>query len=181
MDDEKLMTVEEFNNRVTKWALVIKQKSKHTLSSNTESSGRLALNIDKFVDKLSDHDPAYKVKFNFLRYGVYRAYGVGRGYVCINGVVMRGYRVRSDREIKRKVFGTTASEMLKHGYLVRDINAAKRVDVDELRIARKSLDWIDQHIKAGIDELADAVQEFYGDEALKQMLDNFHKLQIKKK
>lgn len=181
MADEKLMTVEEFNNRVTKWTLVIKQKSKRTLSSNTDSSGRLALNIEKFVDKLSDHDPAYKVKFNFFRYGVYRAYGVGRGYICINGVVMRGYRVRSDREIKRKEFGTTAGEMLKRGYLVRDINTAKRVDVDELHIARKSLDWIDQHIEAGIDELADTVQEFYGDEALKQMLGNFHKLQIKKK
>lgn len=181
MAEDKLMTVEEFNNRVTKWALVIKQKSKRTLSSNTNSSGRLALNIDKFVDKLSDHDPAYKVKFNFLRYGVYRAYGVGRGYVCINGVVVRGYRVRSDREIKRKEFSTTASEMLKRGYLVRDINMAKQVDTNDLRVARKSLDWIDSHIKEGIDELADMVQEFYGDEALKQMLENFHKLQIKKK
>ena len=100
MSEENLLTVEQFNNRVTKWALVIKTKAKRTLSEKTNSTGRLALNIDKFVDKLSDHDPAYKVKFNFLRYGVYRSFGAGRGYVIINGQPVRGYRIRSDSEIR---------------------------------------------------------------------------------
>ena len=86
MSEEKLLTVEQFNNQVTKWTLVVKRKAKRTLSEKTHASGRLATNIDQFVDKLSDHDPAYKVKFNFLRYGVYRSYGAGRGYVIVNGV-----------------------------------------------------------------------------------------------
>lgn len=180
MNDEQLMSVEEFNNRVTLWAMRIKRQAKGTLQQ-THSSGRLALHIDQFVDKLSDHDPAYKVKFNFLRYGVFRAYGAGRGYVIVNGVPVRGYRVRSDSEIRKKVFNPEAGEMLKRGYTTRQVNTAKRVNTDDLRVARKALDWIDCHIRAGMDDLADLVQEFYGDEALKQMLENFGKLQIKKK
>lgn len=66
MSEEKFLTVEQFNNQVTKWTLVVKRKAKRTLSEKTHASGRLATNIDQFVDKLSDHDPAYKVKFNFL-------------------------------------------------------------------------------------------------------------------
>lgn len=181
MAEEQLMTVEEFNNKVSKWALVVKNQAKRTLAEKTHASGRLALNIDKFTDKLSDHDPVYKVKFNFLRYGVYRSFGAGRGYVIVNGIPVRGYRVRSDREIRNRTFGTGASEMLKKGYLIREINAAKVVDTEDLRKARQPLDWMDAHINAGIDELADLVQEFYGDDALKQMLGNLPKIKINKK
>ena len=180
MSEEPLLTVEEFNNKVTKWALVVKSKAKRTLSGQTHASGHLALNIDKFVDKLSDHDPAYKVKFNFPRYGVYRAFGAGRGYVIINGQPVRGYRVRSDTEIRKKIFGPEASEMLKRGHLTREVNTAKKVLADDLRRARTPLDWMDGHINATIDELADLVQEFYGDEALRQMLEDLPKLKIKK-
>lgn len=181
MSDERLLTVEEFNNQVTKWTLVVKYKARRTLSEKTHASGRLAANIDKFVDKLSDHDPAYKIKFNFLRYGVYRSYGAGRGYVIVNGVPVRGYRVRSDREIRKKIFGPEASEMLKRGYLVREVNTAKKVRTGDLSVARKPLDWMDKHINDDVGSLADLVQEFYGDEALRQMLDDLPKLKIKKK
>ena len=181
MSEEKLLTVEQFNNQVTKWTLVVKRKAKRTLSEKTHASGRLATNIDQFVDKLSHHDPAYKVKFNFLRYGVYRSYGAGRGYVIVNGVPVRGYRVRSDREIRKKIFGPEASEMLKRGYLVREVNMAKKVRTDDLSVARTPLDWMDKHINDDVGALADLVQEFYGDEALRQMLDDLPKLKIKKK
>lgn len=180
MNEDKLLTVEQFNNQVTKWALVIKTKAKRTLSEKTNSTGRLALNIDKFVDKLSDHDPAYKVKFNFLRYGVYRSFGAGRGYVIVNGQPVRGYRIRSDSEIRKKVFGTEASEMLKRGHLTREVNTAKNVFADDLRRARTPLDWIDKHINENVEGLADLVQEFYGDEALRQMMKDLPKLKIKK-
>lgn len=181
MSEEQLMTVEEFNNKVSKWALVVKSKAKRTLADKTHATGRLALNIEKFTDKLSDHDPVYKIKFNFLRYGVYRSFGAGRGYVIVDGRPVRGYRVRSDKEIRQKTFGPEAAEMLKRGYLVRDINMAKKVFAEDLTKARQPLDWIDIHINTGIDELADLVQDYYGDEALKQMLENLPKLKINKK
>lgn len=162
------------------WAMRIRQMARGSLAQ-TNGSGQLALHIDKFVDKLSDHDPAYKVKFNFLRYGVFRHYGAGRGYVIMNGIPVRGYRVRSVREISRKEFGTEASEMLKRGYTVKDVNAAKKVNEGDMRRARTALNWIDKHIEANVDGLADLVQRFYGDDALKQMLKNFDKLKIVKK
>ena len=66
MDEGHLMTVEEFNQTVTKWALKIRSKSRSSLSQ-THASGKLAINIAQFVDKEASDKPAYKVKFNFLR------------------------------------------------------------------------------------------------------------------
>ena len=57
---------------------------------------------------------------------------------------------------------------------------AKKVLADDLRRARKPLDWMDRHINDNVDELADLVQEFYGDEALRQMMEDLPKLKIKK-
>lgn len=180
MAEEHLMTVEEFNQAATKWALKIRVQSRSSLS-RTRASGRLAILLEQFVDKESSDKPAYKIKFNFLRYGVFRAYGAGRGYVIVNGVPVRGYRVRSDSDIKKKLFGGEAKEMLENGYRTREINVAKKVDKDQRRVMRTPLDWIDRHIQANINHLADAVQEFYGDEALRNMLRNFNKIKIVKK
>lgn len=61
-----------------------------------------------------------------------------------------------------------------------EINREKRPDERDLKIQRTALDWIDKHINAGMDTLADAVQEFYGDDALRQLLDDFPKTKINK-
>ncbi len=180
MNDPELMTVEEFNNRVSKWAMTVRQQARATLAQ-TKGSGRLAMLIDKFTDKLSDHDPVYKIKFNFLRYGVYRAYGAGRGYVIVNGLPVRGSRLRSDKAIRKDYFSLESGKWLKKGYSVSQINKAKMVDNDNTRIARAPLNWIDKHIEGGVQPLADLVQGFYGDEALRQMLKNFNNLKIIKK
>lgn len=180
MAEEHLMTVDEFNQAVTKWALRIRAQSRSSLSK-THASGQLAINIDQFVDKESSDKPAYKIKFNFLRYGVFRAYGAGRGYVIINGVPVRGYRVRSERDIRKRIFGGEAKEMLENGYRTREINLAKKVYKGNQEVIRTPLDWIDQHIQTSVNELANAVQEFYGDEALRTMLKNFNQIKIVKK
>ena len=70
--------------------------------------------------------------------------------------------------------------MLQRGYTVSEINREKRPDERDLKIQRTALDWIDKHINAGMDTLADAVQEFYGDDALRQLLDDFPKTKINK-
>ena len=44
----------------------------------------------------------------------------------------------------------------------------------------KGIDWIDGHIDQNIHELADLVQGYYGDDALRQMIKNIDKLKIKK-
>ncbi|MGL4852906.1 MAG: hypothetical protein ACRC3Z_09740 [Phocaeicola sp.] len=180
MADEKLLTVEEFNNQVTKWAMNIRQQARGTLS-RTRGKGNLRVNLTPYVDKLSGESPAYKIKFDFNRYGVFRAYGVGRGYIMMNGAVVRGYRVRSEGEIRKRIFLAEASEMLKRGYSTREVNAAKKVLRTGQGVERTPLDWIDGHIDRNVQALADLVQDFYGDDALRNMIANFDNIKIKKK
>ncbi len=184
MSDEKLMTVQEFNLQVTKWAMKVRAEARATLGQNTHASGRLATMLSQFVDKMGADEPAYKIKFSFERYGVYRAYGVGRGYVMVNGILTRGFRARSDREIRNRQWNIYTTDLTNKGYTVSQINRAKYTPQGVVLgkgKERTPLDWIDQHINSSIAVLADYVQKYYGDVALQQMLDNFGKMRIVKK
>lgn len=175
------MTVEEFTAITHKWARLIEQSARRKLMADTHSTGTLARELRSFVDQLSKKEPPYKVKFGFERYGVFRAYGAGRGYVVVNGQIVRGTRVRSIRDIKLKRWNTIATEMMVRGYRTAEVNKAKIWKSDDSRIiARTPLDWIDQYISQNIDEFANAVQEFYGDEALQQIANNISKTKIVK-
>ncbi|WP_195334105.1 hypothetical protein [Bacteroides salyersiae] len=180
MAEEHLMTVEEFNQAVRGWTLRVKSLTKQTLDSNTKATGHLS-NYPTYLDRENYDSPYYKIKFHFERYGVFRAYGAGRGYVIVNGVPVRGYRVRSDSDIKKRLFGGEAKEMLENGYRTREINVAKKIAGNQNVIRRTPLNWFDKHINQNIKYLADVAQGFYGDEALRQILSNFHKLKIIKK
>lgn len=180
MDKNGLLTVDDFNRLVTRWGENVRERARATLLARTHSSGRLADKLREYVDSFEDNGPATRVAFRFERYGVFRSYGVGRGYVIINGLLVRGYRVRSVRDMQQRRFNIIASEMLQRGYTVSEINREKRPDERDLKIQRTALDWIDKHINAGMDTLADAVQEFYGDDALRQLLDDFPKTKINK-
>ncbi len=170
MNDPELMTVKEFNDLVLKWGLKIRQQAKTTLRWRTNASGNLAKSLIQFGDKHSDNSPVYKIKFWFEKYGVYRAYGAGRGYVIVNGVPVRGYRIRSDREIEQGSFGLAAGQYFKKGFSSKEVNRLKRVNTFDKRRARSGLDWIDQFVQGGVYELADYVQEFYGDDAMREVL-----------
>lgn len=178
--DQKLMSVQEFNLQVTKWAMKVRASSRSTLRSHTHGRGILASRLDQFVDKMGQDTPAYKVKFFFERYGVYRAYGAGRGYVCINGVLKRGFRARSDKDIRMNKWSLRAISLKSSGYTVGQINKIKFESNANGGRERQPLDWIDQHINSSIAVLADAVQEYYGDAALKQLMENFTKMRIVK-
>ena len=181
MEDEKLMTVAEFNVHVSKWALQIARKSRQTLRSETHGSGRLANWLSKFVDKKNDSEPAYKVKFQFDRYGVFRAYGAGRGYVIYNGQIVKGRRVRSVKDIQLKRFSEEARQEFIRGATVREINSMKKYQLGDMTIMRSRLDWIDVHVTDGIGQLADLCQEFYGDKAAEQILKYLDDITIVKK
>ena len=180
-DKDGLMTVEEFNLQVNKWASKIAMQSRQTLRTSTRGSGTLANSLMRFVDKRSTQEPAYKVKFSFDRYGVFRAYGAGRGYVVMNGQIMKGYRIRSIRDIQEKKWSPLASEYRKKGYSTREINSMKGFRIGDSVIHRSKLDWIDYHIEAGVETLADFCQEFYGDDAGRQILRDLDSMKIVKK
>ena len=193
MKDETphLMTAAEFNAQVRKWADEIKSMAQQTLATGTHGTGRLRDEMAAFVDKAThltasmENDGvevAYKVKFGFDRYGVFRAYGVGRGWVRVNGVLTRGFRARSESEIRNKTYNVFTTELSRQGYTMRDINTFKFLSQEKgTGKVRTPLDWLDQHINRRINELADHVQEYYGDVAMQTLLRELGKIRIVKK
>ncbi len=185
---DHLITAAEFNAQVRRWAAEIKAMAQQTLTTGTHGTGRLRDQLAAFVDTTkhvggeAGEEAAYKVKFDFDRYGVFRAYGVGRGWVRVGGVLTRGFRARSEREIRNHTWNFYTTELRRNGLTNREINTHKFLTKDNGKLTvRTPLDWIDQHISKRIDELATYVQEFYGDEALRQMLTQFDKIKIVKK
>ena len=185
--DPKLLTAAEFNAQVRRWADEIKMMAQQTLGTNTHGTGHLLEFIAAFVDKRKEaqevgEEAAYKVKFGFDRYGVFRAYGVGRGWVRINGVLVRGFRARSESEIRNKKWNIYTQLLLQRGYNHREINQHKFISSEKgTGKVRTPLDWLDQHINRRINELADYVQEYYGDMAMRVLLKEVGKMRIVKK
>ena len=66
MADEHLMSVDEFNNLVTKWAMKIRSQSRGSLAS-TKGSGKLAVRLTQNGHKLDSAEHTYKVKFDYER------------------------------------------------------------------------------------------------------------------
>ena len=186
-----LITAAEFNAQVRRWASEIKVMAQASLATGTHGTGQLRDRFAAFVDTTRHTDPkvdgqgeapAYKVKFGFDRYGVFRAYGVGRGWVRVGGVLVRGFRARSESEIRNKTWNIYTTELRRQGLSNREINTFKFLDKDRnTGRVRTPLDWLDQHINRRINELADHVQEFYGDAAMRILLDEIGKIRIVKK
>lgn len=186
-----LITAAEFNAQVRRWASEIKGLAQATLATGTHGTGQLRDRFAAFVDATRHTDPAvdgqgeapaYKVKFGFDRYGVFRAYGVGRGWVRVGGALVRGFRARSESEIRNKTWNIFTTELRRQGLTSREINTFKFLDKEkDTGKVRTPLDWLDQHINRRINELADHVQEFYGDAAMRILLDEIGKIRIVKK
>lgn len=179
MSDEKLMTVEEFDAALKKWAAQISSLSRNTLFQ-THGSGELFRNLHNYVDPIKDNT-GRRVAFKFPRHGVFRHYGAGRGYVIINGKPVRGYRVLSLREIANKQTNAEAQELLKQGYSMKYVRSAKKEYVEQKRIARKPLNWLDQHITNNSQTLTDLSVRFYGDQSLETLLKQIERIKIVKK
>jgi hypothetical protein len=71
-------------------------------------------------------------------------------------------------------YGVGKGYMRQNGTVVR-----KRMN-DTRPIARRAADWIDVEIRQGIDRLADIAQEYHGDKAAMDVLNQKHKLLIDK-
>ena len=188
--DPKLLTAAEFNAQVRRWADEIKTMAQATLATGTHGTGQLRERFAAFVDtskhlgdgEHAQENAAYKVKFGFDRYGVFRAYGVGRGWVRVGGVLTRGFRARSETEIRNKTWNIYTTELRRKGYSMKEINTFKFFDhsVGTGKV-RTPLDWLDVHINRRINELADHVQEYYGDMAMRVLLEEVGKIRIVKK
>ena len=178
MSDNILMTVEEFDSALKKWADKVKGLSRITLNQ-THSSGELWRELHDYVDPLQDQ-VSRRIAFKFPRHGVFRHYGAGRGYVIINGKPVKGYRVLSLREIQEKRTNQEALDLLKKGYSYSFVKKNKKTYDNDKTVARKPLNWLDSHIASNFQTLADIASEFYGDQCLEQLLKQVQRIQIVK-
>ena len=118
--------------------------------------------------------PAYVgLGFRFARYGAYREYGAGRGYIVKNGIIMKGHSAWSDKKKRQELRSLRVSE-----YRIRRM---RTVDEHYAVIRRSPLPWLDPPIVDNIESLADLSGEYYGDQALKNVLQKFDKITIAKR
>lgn len=170
MDNKNLITSEDYNKRVKDWSADVKQQASSILASKTSSSGRLQ---NKLQNRVSIRDGlASAVGFRFYRYGVFVAYGVGRGYIRVGNQIVRGSRITRFPEL--------VAQYRKRGYNNKDIVKMK-VSHENSSINRKPVDWLDCVITDRIEILGDIAGEFYGDESLRHILSQLNNITIEKK
>ena len=188
MNDDRLMSVAEFNSHVRLWGAKVRTLASGTLVQGTHSTGDLLHSLRDFEDPrsrsslnaLSDPDssekPVSRVRFSFSRHGVFRAYGAGRGYVVRNGQVVHGARILD----KHGHFINDAVRQATEGYrrsVLRDMRLEYH---DRGDVKRTPLDWLDHHLDNQFEQLADLAHQFYGDQALKALTKNFDRIKIDK-
>ena len=172
MSEEKLLTVEEFNYKVIEWGGKVKGKSVQILA-NTHATGKLRDElIARTLKDKHGSEAMVGVGFRFWKYGAYREYGAGRGYIVKDGVIMKGHSEWRDVERRNK--------LIAQGYSEYRIRRMRRIDEHYAVIKRSPLPWLDPPIDDNIDDLANLSAEFYGDEALRAVLEDFKKMMINK-
>ena len=184
MEEEKLMTEAEYDQRLREWSRMVHQRAQTALVVGTHATGRLAESIQHFVDKMKDGKGRH-IAFRFDPYGVFRQYGAGRGWVIINGVPVPGYRVVPLRlrygAANSRLWGIEAQEMLHRGWNRSQVRNAKMVFTErEQGHKREPLDWLDGNIQIGANELANIAQSYWGDVALASLAQQLQKAKIKK-
>lgn len=169
-DNAHFMTVAEYNRLVVNWTTKVRDVSVSIVSSNTHSSGKLQKHVSTRTRKKANEGYVSALGFQFYRYGVFRAYGAGRGYVVRDGVISRGYSAWSDEQLR--------GHMQKRGDKDKDIR--KTVIHHPGFVKRTPLNWLDSPIEKNINDLADIAGEFHGDAALADILNQLNKITIRK-
>lgn len=161
------MTDSEFNLAVRKWARKVKNEANQALSAKTKSSGELNRSVrfsQKFYRGVTE-----RIGFDFVKHGIFVQYGAGRGYIVKNGVLQRGYRASKDQ----------IAILLQRGFSLQDARAVKYT-INNARIKRKPVDWLNKPINGNIEKLADICQAYYGDKTMEHLLNNYDHLLIGK-
>ena len=172
-EEKSLMTSEKFNRGVENWTWKVRNTSVYILQ-RTHATGRLRRELQSRWLKDREGGPAYVgLGFRFARYGADREYGAGRGYIVKNGIIMKGHSAWSDKKKRQELRSLRVSE-----YRIRRM---RTVDEHYAVIRRSPLPWLDPPIVDNIESLADLSGEYYGDQALKNVLQKFDKITIEKR
>lgn len=176
--EQNLMTAKEFERKTKEWSIGVRSVSKNILNTKTHASGELARTLDFKLRYDNGNVLVKAIGFHFNQYGAFREYGAGRGYVVKNGVITRGERLYN-RRTKQFKDNYLAARLRGKGYKDKEIKEYK-LYFGDYDIRRKPLPWFDKAIVDNISELADIAGEFYGDRALRQVLDQINRLTIRK-
>ncbi|MFA6281680.1 MAG: hypothetical protein WCY05_04160 [Candidatus Omnitrophota bacterium] len=139
----------EMYNEVKQWAASQRsmlQAEIRKLSSKGKGELAKALRFKVYKNKLG---VVSMVGFQFPRHGVFMQKGVGRGYIMEGGVVVRGSRLRTSKQIK--LYANAKN---------RDIQT--RV-IRSGAINRHPEDWFNTPISNNIDKIADIVAKYMAD------------------
>lgn len=172
-EESRLVGARWFNKSVEEWTHKIRRLSVSILD-NTDSTGRLQRELNARLLRDREGGEAYVgLGFRFWRYGAYREYGAGRGYIVKDGVIMRGHSAWANTKKRIMLRAQKVSE-----YRIRRM---RTVDNHYGTILRTPLPWLDPPIVQNIDELADISAEYYGDTALKKVIEKFNVITIEKR
>lgn len=166
---ENRMTKEEYESRLAQWAENAKREMAGIIHSKTHGKG--VLEKIKVSVKEDSKTTSHYAGFNFKRYGVFVAYGVGRGWIRQNGRVVPGSRVKKGSEME--------AQLKKRGYQKREIRQYV-VGGEGSGHSRKPVDWFDSVLLTHIEELGNIAAEYYGDKALEAIVDVLNRSTIKK-
>ncbi len=156
MNNERLITPEEFNRNIKQWSQRVRNKMVTGAPRSDKESGRHLKDGISYQTKES-YGVVWKTAFKFPKQGIYVHYGVGRGWTRSGGSVIRG---KSDRYA---------------GYRKKDYTINSNANAK----GRRATDWFNSVVKANIGELADYTQEYYGDDAQRKLLQEIDKMIIK--
>ena len=174
-----LVSEQEFNESVRKWATETRQKAANNVRRYTDkkvkqwrnrTSEKLANSLNSKVRKRKG--VVDRIGYAFERHGVFFHYGVGRGYIKVGNSVVKGYRIDSNAKL--------VGLLKKRGDNDKDIARMKHADKAKGYFVRKPVNWIDMELNKGLLVLADIAQEYYGDKAMKNVLQQFNKVKIQK-
>lgn len=150
----------EYNAQASRWSADVKKLLKSSISMlSSKGKGDLLRSLRK-QDKLHFGE-IRKITFQFARHGIFWSYGLGRGYVRLDGKVVRGRSATKDEKEYAKAKTRTIGKVM---YDASDIN-------------REPVDWFDEKLDERIPLLADIVAEYWGDKAMFQA----SKMKIQKK
>lgn len=159
--DSKLVNAEEFNRNVENWTV----STRHAMIRRAPVGWGSARDEEKLIGtqsfvNMNRDGEASNVKFLIPRHGVFVHYGVGRGWIRQGNSIVRGSLTasakRSKQRNRRVILLSAGGE------------------------GRKPVDWFDVEIKRGIRQLADHVQEYYGDKAMQSIIDKQRRYLIEK-
>ena len=174
-----LVSEQEFNESVRKWSAETRQKAANNITRNTDTKVRAWKKreskslVDSLRSRVHRKDGvADRIGYEFERHGVFFHYGVGRGYIKVGNSLVKGHRIDSNK--------TLVGMLKKRGDKDKDIARMKHADQIRGHFVRKPVNWIDIELSKGLLILADIAQEYYGDKAMKNVLQQFDKIKIQK-